>query len=226
MQQRMIPLLTPQGLKKLNQSHVCVFGVGGVGGFVVEALARSYVKYITIVDFDIINESNLNRQIIALRSTLGRKKVEVMKERILDINKDCIVEALDLFVNEESIKKIDFSQFDYVIDCVDNVTAKINIIQTAKNQNIKIISSMGTGNKLNPLLFQIKDISKTTVCPLARVMRYELKKRGIKDVKVLFSTEEPIKSPDFIASVAFVPSVAGLLIAREVILDLTINDTM
>lgn len=226
MQQRMIPLLTPQGLKKLSQSHVCVFGVGGVGGFVVEALARSCVKYITIVDFDIINESNLNRQIIALHSTLGRKKVEVMKERILDINKDCIVEALDLFVNEESIKKIDFSQFDYVIDCVDNVTAKINIIQTAKNQNIKIISSMGTGNKLNPLLFQIKDISKTTVCPLARVMRYELKKRGIKDVKVLFSTEEPIKSPDFIASVAFVPSVAGLLIAREVILDLTINDTM
>lgn len=226
MQQRMIPLLTSQGLKKLNQSHVCVFGVGGVGGFVVEALARSCVKYITIVDFDIINESNLNRQIIALHSTLGRKKVEVMKERILDINKDCIVEALDLFVNEESIKKIDFSQFDYVIDCVDNVTAKINIIQTAKNQNIKIISSMGTGNKLNPLLFQIKDISKTTVCPLARVMRYELKKRGIKDVKVLFSTEEPIKSPDFIASVAFVPSVAGLLIAREVILDLTINDTM
>lgn len=226
MQQRMIPLLTPQGLIKLNQSHICVFGVGGVGGFVVEALARSCVKYITIVDFDIINESNLNRQIIALHSTLGRKKVEVMKERILDINKDCIVEALDLFVNEESIKKIDFSQFDYVIDCVDNVTAKINIIQTAKNQNIKIISSMGTGNKLNPLLFQIKDISKTTVCPLARVMRYELKKRGIKDVKVLFSTEEPIKSPDFIASVAFVPSVAGLLIAREVILDLTINDTM
>lgn len=226
MQQRMIPLLTSQGLKKLNQSHVCVFGIGGVGGFVVEALARSCVKYITIVDFDIINESNLNRQIIALHSTLGRKKVEVMKERILDINKDCIVEALDLFVNEESIKKIDFSQFDYVIDCVDNVTAKINIIQTAKNQNIKIISSMGTGNKLNPLLFQIKDISKTTVCPLARVMRYELKKRGIKDVKVLFSTEEPIKSPDFIASVAFVPSVAGLLIAREVILDLTINDTM
>ncbi|HIT43970.1 TPA: tRNA threonylcarbamoyladenosine dehydratase [Candidatus Avacholeplasma faecigallinarum] len=226
MQQRMIPLLTSQGLKKLNQSHVCVFGIGGVGGFVVEALARSCVKYITIVDFDIINESNLNRQIIALHSTLGRKKVDVMKERILDINKDCIVEALDLFVNEESIKKIDFSQFDYVIDCVDNVTAKINIIQTAKNQNIKIISSMGTGNKLNPLLFQIKDISKTTVCPLARVMRYELKKRGIKDVKVLFSTEEPIKSPDFIASVAFVPSVAGLLIAREVILDLTINDTM
>lgn len=226
MQQRMIPLLTSQGLKKLNQSHVCVFGIGGVGGFVVEALARSCVKYITIVDFDIINESNLNRQIIALHSTLGRKKVDVMKERILDINKDCVVEALDLFVNEESIKKIDFSQFDYVIDCVDNVTAKINIIQTAKNQNIKIISSMGTGNKLNPLLFQIKDISKTTVCPLARVMRYELKKRGIKDVKVLFSTEEPIKSPDFIASVAFVPSVAGLLIAREVILDLTINDTM
>lgn len=226
MQQRMIPLLTSQGLKKLNQSHVCVFGIGGVGGFVVEALARSCVKYITIVDFDIINESNLNRQIIALHSTLGRKKVDVMKERILDINKDCIVEALDLFVNEDSIKKIDFSQFDYVIDCVDNVTAKINIIQTAKNQNIKIISSMGTGNKLNPLLFQIKDISKTTVCPLARVMRYELKKRGIKDVKVLFSTEEPIKSPDFIASVAFVPSVAGLLIAREVILDLTINDTM
>ena len=223
MQQRMIPLLTSQGLKKLNQSHVCVFGIGGVGGFVVEALARSCVKYITIVDFDIINESNLNRQIIALHSTLGRKKVDVMKERILDINKDCIVEALDLFVNEESIKKIDFSQFDYVIDCVDNVTAKINIIQTAKNQNIKIISSMGTGNKLNPLLFQIKDISKTTVCPLARVMRYELKKRGIKDVKVLFSTEEPIKSPDFIASVAFVPSVAGLLIAREVILDLTIK---
>lgn len=226
MQQRMIPLLTSQGLKKLNQSHVCVFGIGGVGGFVVEALARSCVKYITVVDFDIINESNLNRQIIALHSTLGRKKVDVMKERILDINKDCVVEALDLFVNEESIKKIDFSQFDYVIDCVDNVTAKINIIQTAKNQNIKIISSMGTGNKLNPLLFQIKDISKTTVCPLARVMRYELKKRGIKDVKVLFSTEEPIKSPDFIASVAFVPSVAGLLIAREVILDLTINDTM
>lgn len=217
---RSIPLIKESGIAELKDSHVCVFGVGGVGGFVVEALARAGVGQITIVDFDTVNESNINRQIIALHSTVGMKKIDVLEKRIKDINPDCTVNKYDLFINNENINEFDFNSYSYVIDCVDNVTAKLAIITKAKESDIPVISSMGTGNKLDPKKFQITDISKTTVCPLAKVIRLELRKREIKGVKVLFSTEEPIKSPDFISSISFVPSSAGLLIAREVILDL------
>lgn len=220
MRTRMIPLLGEAGLKKLKNSHVIVFGVGGVGGFVVEALARSGIEEITIVDNDIVNETNINRQIIALTSSLGKKKVEVMKDRILDINPNCKVNIYDTFVTKENASDFDFKLFDYVIDCIDNVSAKLKIIELAKENDIKIISSMGTGNKLNPSMFKITDISKTQVCPLARVIRIELRKRNIKNVKVLYSEEEPIKCDEFVSSVPFVPSVAGLLIAREVVLDI------
>ena len=217
---RSIPLIKESGIAKLKDSHACVFGVGGVGGFVVEALARAGVGQITIVDFDTVNESNINRQIIALHSTVGMKKIDVLEKRIKDINPDCTVNKYDLFINNENINEFDFNSYSYVIDCVDNVLAKLAIITKAKESDIPVISSMGTGNKLDPKKFQITDISKTTVCPLAKVIRLELRKREIKGVKVLFSTEEPIKSPDFISSISFVPSSAGLLIAREVILDL------
>lgn len=217
---RSIPLIKESGIAKLKDSHACVFGVGGVGGFVVEALARAGVGQITIVDFDTVNESNINRQIIALHSTIGMKKIDVLEKRIKDINPDCTVNKYDLFINNENINEFDFNSYSYVIDCVDNVLAKLAIITKAKESDIPVISSMGTGNKLDPKKFQITDISKTTVCPLAKVIRLELRKREIKGVKVLFSTEEPIKSPDFISSISFVPSSAGLLIAREVILDL------
>ena len=220
MRTRIIPLLGEEGTNKLKHSHVCVFGVGGVGGFAIEAIVRSGVEKITIVDNDVVNETNINRQIIALNSTIGMKKVDVMKSRILDINPNCKVHAYDTFVTKENAKEFSFDTFDYVVDCIDNVSAKLEIISLAKANDCRIISSMGTGNKLNPNLFKITDISKTSVCPLARVIRLELRKREIKGVKVLYSEEEPIKCDEFIASVSFVPSVAGLLIAREVILDI------
>lgn len=217
---RCYPLIGEVGINKLKSSHICVFGVGGVGGFVVEALVRCGIGEITIVDFDIINESNINRQIIALHSTIGLKKIDVLEKRIKDINPNCIVNKYDLFINNDNINSFDFKKFNYVIDCVDNVAAKLAIITRAKENNINIISSMGTGNKLDPKKFKITDISKTAVCPLAKVIRLELRKREIKGVKVLYSEEEPVKSPDFISSISFVPSSAGLLIAREVILDI------
>lgn len=220
MRTRMLPLLGSDGLEKLKNSHVCVFGVGGVGGFVVEALTRSGVEEITIVDNDTVNETNINRQIIALNSTIGMKKVDVARERILDINPNVTVHSFDTFVTKENATMFDFQSFDYVVDCIDNVSAKLKIIELAKENEVNIISSMGTGNKLNPSMFKITDISKTSVCPLARVIRLELRKRNIKNVKVLYSEEEPIKCDEFVASVPFVPSVAGLLIAREVILDI------
>lgn len=220
MEERSLPLLGKETINKLNNSHIAVFGVGGVGGFVVEALARSGIGEFTLVDFDVVNYSNKNRQIIALESTLGKKKVEVLKERILDINPNAKVHFYDLKINEENITVLDFSKFSYVADCVDDVCAKMAIIAKAKENDVKIISSMGTGNKLDPSKFLIKDISKTTVCPLAKKVRLECRRRNIFNVKVLFSLEEPIKNSDFIASVSFVPSVAGLLIGREIILDI------
>lgn len=220
MQERCVPLLGVFALEALKKSHICVFGIGGVGGYVCEGLARMGVGEFTIVDYDTVQTSNLNRQIIALTSTVGLKKTEVMRKRILDIYPQAIVHCLDEFVNAEVLQTMDFRKFDYVADCVDNVTAKLLIIEKAKKEGVSVISSMGTGNKLNPLLFQIADISKTSVCPLARVMRLELRKRGIQKVKVLYSTETPVSVKEFVSSVSFVPSVAGLLIAREIILDL------
>ena len=226
-------LLGKEGLQILANSKVAVFGIGGVGSYVVEALARSGIGNLALVDHDEVSLTNLNRQLVALRSTMGRKKVSVAKERIMDINQDAVVHTYDTFFNADTAQLFDFSGYDYIVDAVDTVSAKLLLIEKAKEANVPIISCMGTGNKLNPSCFQIADISKTSVCPLAKVMRTELKKRKIKKVKVLFSTEtvrkekksEPVqlrsasKRPAP-ASVSFVPGVAGLMIAGEVIKDL------
>lgn len=220
MEQRSIPLLGEKTIEQLKNTHIAIFGMGGVGGFVTEILARQGVGTFTIIDFDVIQPSNINRQIIATNATLNQKKVDVMRQRILDIHPNADVRTIDLKVDSENIDTIDFKAFDYVADCIDDVPAKIAIIAKAKAEGVEIISSMGTGNKLDPLKFQIKDIAKTSVCPLAKAVRLALRKRNITNVKVLFSTEEPCVQQDFIASVAFVPSVAGILIAREIILDI------
>jgi len=217
---RTAQLIGEENVKNLFSKHVIVFGCGGVGGFVVEALARSGIGKISLVDNDSVNISNINRQIIALHSTVGKQKVDVLKNRILDINPNCQVFTFNTFFLPENSHSFDFSQYDYVVDAVDTVTAKIEIIKKSKDANVPIISSMGTGNKLNPLAFKVADISKTNVCPLARVMRNELKKRGISKVKCVYSEELPVIQTQTPASIAFVPSVAGLLIASEVIKDL------
>lgn len=214
-------LIGKEKLDKLVHSHVAVFGVGGVGGYVVEALARSGVGHITIIDKDVVSESNINRQIIANYDTLGMLKVDVMKKRILSINPSCIVDAIEMFYLPEVSHLIDFSKFDYVVDAVDTVTAKLLIVEKCYEAKIPVVSSMGTGNKLDPTKFKIADINQTSICPLAKVMRYELRQRGISHLKCLYSTEEVIKTVDRTpASIAFVPSVAGLIIASEVVKDL------
>lgn len=222
-----MPLLREEGIDRLRNSKVAVFGVGGVGGYAVEALVRSGIGNIDVFDADTVSVSNLNRQIIATESTVGRDKVEVIKERILDIDSSIKVGAYKLFYSVETADNIDLSSYDYIIDAIDTVTSKLELIERAKKCGVKIISSMGTGNKLNPAMLEISDIYKTSVCPLARVMRTELKKRGIKNLKVLFSKEEPIRavtdtanSRHSPASVSFVPSVAGLIIAGEVVCDI------
>lgn len=224
-------LIGKDALATLSKMRVAVFGAGGVGGYVIEALARSGVGAIDVIDNDTVSESNLNRQIIALTSTIGRLKTETVRKRVLDINPDCSVTCFETFVLPENINKFDFSVYDYIVDAIDTVSGKIAIIEKAHSEGIPVISSMGTGNKLDPTKFRITDINKTSVCPLARVMRYELKKRGIKKLKVLFSEEEPIKinSEEKIngkippGSISFVPSVAGLIIGGEVIKDLIKN---
>ena len=215
------PVIGREGVDKLWNSRVAVFGIGGVGGFTCEALARAGVGRIHIVDKDVVDITNINRQIIATHDTVGRPKVDVMKERLLSINPDIQVEATECFYLPDRAAEFDFSAYDYVIDAIDNVSAKLSIICEAKAAGTPVISSMGTGNKLDPTRFEIADIHKTSVCPLAKVIRKGLKDRGIKDVKVLYSREEPVRTglrtP---ASVSFVPSVAGLIIAGEVIKDL------
>lgn len=213
-------LLGEEAVAHLHGCHVAVFGVGGVGGFVAEALARTGVGAIDLIDKDTVCESNLNRQIIALHSTIGRDKVDVMKERILDIYPQAVVNAHKCFFLPETRHLFDFSQYDYVIDAVDTVTAKIELVMACKEAGVPIISSMGAGNKLDPTAFEVADIYKTSVCPLARVMRRELKKRDVKHLKVVYSKEEPVVRRETPASAAFVPSVAGLIIAGEVIKDL------
>ena len=221
-------LIGKENVEKLKKSRVAVFGIGGVGGYVVEALARSGIGALDLVDNDTVQESNLNRQIIALHSTIGKRKTAVMAERIKDINPKISVKTHDVFYLPETADTFDFSLYDYVVDAIDTVSGKIALIERAKKYNVPVISCMGTGNKTDALAFEIADISKTSVCPLARVMRRELKKRGIEQVKVLYSKEEPYKSglsdeetgKAIPASIAFVPSVAGLLIAGEVIKDL------
>ena len=221
--ERQISLIGEEKTDRLAKSSVMIFGVGGVGSFTAEAIARCGVGKIVLVDFDTVSVSNINRQLIADITTVGKKKTAVMAERIRKINPECNVVEEDLFVTAENAKDIiNREKVDYVVDVIDNVTAKIAIIEYCKNNGIPVISSMGTGNKLDPFKFKIADIKKTTVCPLARVMRYELKKRNISCVDVLYSEETPNKNGERVpASIAFVPSIAGLLIARHVILKLS-----
>lgn len=213
-------------IDRLSQSRVAVFGVGGVGGFVCEALARSGAGKLTLIDGDTVAKSNINRQIIALQSTVGKHKAEVMKERILDINPNAEVETHNIFLNSETVSTIDFTQFDYIVDAVDDIKAKVMLAKLADENKIPIIAAMGAGNKTDPTKFEVSDIFKTSVCPLARIMRHELKKAGIKKLKVVYSKETP-KNPPYriegektVGSLAFVPSVMGLIIAGEVIKDI------
>lgn len=214
-------LLGEAAVALLQQKRVAVFGVGGVGGYVCEALVRSGIGSFDLIDKDEVSLSNCNRQIIATNSTLGRDKVDVMKERMLDINPKVKVQTHKCFFLPDTADQFDFSQYDYVVDAVDTVTAKIALVEKAQANHTPIICSMGAGNKLDPTKFQVADIYKTKVCPLAKVMRKELKNRGIKKCKVVYSEELPIKTGGSMpGSVAFVPSVVGLIIAGEVVKDL------
>ena len=215
-------LIGQEAVDKLLTSKVIVFGVGGVGSYVCEALARAGIGYMEIVDKDEVDITNINRQLIALHSTIGMPKVEVCKARLKDINPNMEVVSRQCFYLPERSDEFDFSQYDYVVDAVDNVTAKLDIICKAKAAGVMVISSMGTGNKLDPMAFKVADIEKTKVCPLAKVMRKELRKRGVEGVKVVYSEEEPQNTDSRTpASISFVPSAAGLLIAKTVIDDLT-----
>lgn len=224
-------LIGENSLERLKDSHVIVFGAGGVGGYVIEALARSFVGSLTIVDNDCFSLSNLNRQILATQDTIGKSKVEVAKKRVLSINSNCNVNAIEMFFLPENSSQIDFTQYDYIVDAIDTVSGKIELIKIAQEKSIPIISSMGTGNKLHPELLEISDIYKTSVCPLARAMRNLCKKNGIKKLKVVYSKEEP-KSFEKVfengkavpASSAFVPSAAGIIIASAVVNDLIKNE--
>lgn len=221
--QRTERLIGEEAVKSLAGKHVAIFGIGGVGGHACEAIARAGVGTITIVDKDDVDITNLNRQIIALHSTVGKSKTEVMAERIRDINPEIEVNAVKAFFLPENAGDFDFTEFDYVIDAVDTVTAKIELVLRCDAAGTPIISSMGTGNKLDPAQFKVADIYRTSVCPLAKVMRKELKARGIKKLKVVYSEEIPLKSDDgerSPASISFVPPVAGLILAGEVIKDL------
>ena len=218
-----------EAMERIASSHIAVFGIGGVGGYVVEALARSGVGALDLIDSDKVVTSNLNRQIIATRSTIGRFKVDVAAERIADINPDCKVRTFKIFYLPETADRFDFTDYDYVVDAIDTVTGKLTLIENAKAAGVPIISSMGAGNKVNPAAFEVADIYKTSVCPLAKVMRRECKKRGIKSLKVVYSKEEPRTPLELIqegsrrsipGSTAFTPSVAGLIIAGEIINDL------
>ena len=241
-------LLGHDNMEKLKNARVAVFGIGGVGGFTVEALARSGVGTLDLIDDDKVCRTNINRQIIATRKTIGQYKVDAAKERILEINPDAVVNIHKTFFVPETADEFDFSAYDYVVDAIDTVTGKIMLVEAAQKAGTPIISSMGAGNKLDPTAFEVADIYKTSVCPLAKVMRRELKKRGIKKLKVVYSKEKALTPIDDTAnscrshcicppgsartctqrrqipgSTAFVPSVVGLIIAGEVIKDLTVR---
>lgn len=225
-------LMSKAGINRLKRSKIALFGLGGVGGFVAEALARSGVGSLVLVDHDTISLTNLNRQIIATQKTIGEYKVDVMKARIYDINSECIVETHKFFFTQETDDSF-LSNCDYMIDAIDTVSAKLALVQTAQQRGIPLISSMGTGNKLDPTRFEIGDIFSTTDCPMCRVMRQELKKRGIPRLKVVFSREKPVAREEDVeiekdsskrqtpGSVSFVPPVAGLILASEAIKDLS-----
>ena len=224
-------LLGDDAMERLSRARVAVFGVGGVGGYVVEALARSGVGALDLIDSDTVSLTNLNRQIIALSGTVGQQKVLVAKKRVLDINPECAVRTHAVFYTPETCSQFDFSEYDYVVDAIDTVTGKITLVMQAQAAGTPIISAMGAGNKLDPSAFRVADIYKTSVCPLARVMRHELKKRGVKHLKVVYSPEPPVtprgeteEDPGarrrIPGSTAFAPPAAGLLIASEVVKDL------
>lgn len=218
-------ILGEENVVKLAACRVAVFGLGGVGGYVAEALARSGVGELYLIDGDAFSLSNLNRQIFALRSTIGRNKADAAAERLRDINQELKATAIPMFFNESTLNDFDFSLYDYVVDAIDNVTSKLLLARICYERDIPIISSMGAGNKLDPMAFEVADIYSTSVCPLARVMRRELKKLGVGKLKVVYSREEPVKLSDnadrtIKGSVAFVPSAAGLLIASETVKDL------
>lgn len=219
-------LVGEEALRRIQNSKVILFGVGGVGGYVAEGLARAGVGTLAIVDFDRVDVTNINRQIVALHSTVGQEKARIMADRVVDINPDIQVEPLICRVDETTVSQFPWKAFDYVVDAVDDVEAKLLIIKAAKAAGIAVISSMGTGNKMNPGLFRIADIQKTHTCPLAKAVRKRLGQLGIKDVKVLFSPEQPFRTMDAPdgskapASISFVPAAAGIQIAGEVIRDL------
>ena len=227
-------LFSEKGIESLKSKRVAIFGIGGVGGHAAEAIARSGVGAIDLIDGDTVSESNINRQAVAFHSTIGQYKTEVMRERILDINPDCKVECRNEFFDFYNMNSFDFSKYDYIVDAIDSVSSKVELICKAKAEGVAIVSSMGAGNKLDPTAFMVADIYKTDVCPLAKVMRSHLRKRGIKRLKTVFSKEKPIVPNSEVAlsdydknqnrsvpgSVSFVPSVAGLIIASEVIKDL------
>ncbi|ERJ10994.1 tRNA threonylcarbamoyladenosine dehydratase [Haloplasma contractile] len=239
-------LIGKEGMETLQNSRIAVFGIGGVGGFAVEALVRSGVKTFDLFDDDLVCLTNLNRQVIATRKTVGKYKVDVMKERILEINPKCTVNIYKTFFLPNNSVEVDFSQYDYVIDAVDTISAKIELVLRAEEANVPIISAMGAGNKMDPTKLEITDIYKTSMCPLARVMRRELRKRGVKKLKVIYSTEKPLElfkdkgnscrtncicpqaakrtctiRRDIPGSNSFVPSTTGLIAASEVVRDLT-----
>lgn len=219
-----------EAMEKLNKARIAVFGVGGVGGYAVEALARSGVGQLDLIDNDTVSISNLNRQIIALHSSIGKYKVDVAAERIKDINPACVVRTYKTFFLPETEGEFDFTQYDYVIDAIDTVTGKLSLVMKAKEAGTAVISAMGAGNKIDPTKFEVADISKTSECPLARIMRKELRNRGINHLKVVYSKEKALTPLESVAtaagkiipgSTAFVPSVAGMIIAGEVIKDIT-----
>jgi len=228
-------LLGDKAMARLSRSHIAVFGVGGVGGYAVEVLARSGVGALTLIDNDYVSTTNINRQIIALLSTVGRPKVEVARERILDINPECKVTTLQQFYLPENADEIDLTTFDYVVDCIDTVKAKLELIRRCRSLNVPIICSMGAANKMDATAFRVADIEKTSVDPLAKIIRKKLRKEGIRGVKVVYSEEEPLLSakpteeaiPEgrhtIPASNAFVPAAAGLIIGGEVIKDLILD---
>lgn len=214
-------LLGAEGVKRLHNASVAVFGIGGVGGYVVEALARSGVGRLHLIDHDTVSVSNLNRQIIAMVSTIGRYKVDVARERVLDINPEAKVSVYRTFFVPDKAEEFDFAGYDYVVDAIDTVTGKLALIMEAKQAGTPVISSMGAGNKLDASAFEVADIYQTSVCPLAKVMRRELKKRGVRKLKVVYSREQPVSSSRPPGSNAFVPAVAGLILAGEVVKDLS-----
>lgn len=213
-------LLGAEGINRLRRASVAVFGIGGVGGYVVEALARSGVGHLHLIDHDTVSVSNLNRQIIATVSTIGRYKVDVAKERVLDINPEAEVSVYRTFFAPDMAEEFDFAGYDYVVDAIDTVTGKIALIMEAKQAGTPVISSMGAGNKLDASAFEVADIYRTSVCPLAKVMRRELKKRGVRKLKVVYSREQPVSNNRPPGSNGFVPAAAGLVLAGEVVKDL------